>query len=46
VYAGAGRFEQAVTTTEAALELASKAQAEKLMIRLRKQLQLYKQGKP
>ena len=46
VYAGAGRFEQAVTTAETALELASAAQAEKLMIRLRKQLQLYKQGKP
>ncbi|NIP23840.1 MAG: tetratricopeptide repeat protein [Phycisphaerae bacterium] len=46
VYAAAGRFEQALTTTEAALELASAARAEKLMIRLRKQLQLYKQKKP
>lgn len=45
-YAAAGRFEQAVTTTEAALELASAAQVDELVIRLRKQLQLYKQGRP
>jgi tetratricopeptide (TPR) repeat protein len=45
-YASAGRFEQAVTTAEAALELASAAQIDELVIRLRTQLQLYKQGKP
>jgi tetratricopeptide (TPR) repeat protein len=44
-YASAGRFEQAVTTTEAALELAA-AEADELVIRIRKQLQLYKQGRP
>jgi len=45
-YAAAGRFEQAVTTAEAALELASAAQVDELVIRLRKQLQFYKQGRP
>jgi len=45
-YAAAGRFEQAVTTAEAALELASAVQADELVIRIRKQLQLYKQSKP
>jgi tetratricopeptide (TPR) repeat protein len=45
-YAAAGRFEQAVKTAEAALELASAAQDDKLIIRLRKQLQLYRQGIP
>jgi len=44
-YAAAGRFEQAVATAEAALELASAAKADKLVIQLRKQLQLYKQAK-
>lgn len=45
-YAAAGRFEQAVTTAEAALELASAAKADELVISIRKQLQLYRQAKP
>ena len=45
-YAAAGQFDRAVTTAEAALELASAAQADKLAIRIRKQLQLYRQAKP
>jgi len=44
-YAAAGQFDRAVTTTEAALTLASDAQADELVNHLRKQLKLYRQAK-
>ena len=45
-YAAAGRFDQAMTTAQAALTLASAAQNEELVNHIRKQLELYKQAKP
>lgn len=44
-YAAAGQFNRAVTTTQAAITLASAAQADELVNYLRKQLELYKQEK-
>jgi lipopolysaccharide biosynthesis regulator YciM len=44
-YAAAGQFDRAVTITQAAITLASAAQADELVNYLRKQLELYKQEK-
>jgi tetratricopeptide (TPR) repeat protein len=44
-YAAAGRFDKAVTTMQAAITLASAAQADELVDDLRKQLELYRQAK-
>jgi tetratricopeptide (TPR) repeat protein len=45
-YAAAGQFDQAVKTAEAALSLATAAQADELANHIRKQIQLYRQAKP
>jgi tetratricopeptide (TPR) repeat protein len=45
-YAAAGQFDQAVKTAEAALSLATAAQADELANHIRKQIKLYKQAKP
>jgi tetratricopeptide (TPR) repeat protein len=45
-YAAAGQFDRAVTTAQAALTLASAAQADELANRIRKRLELYRQAKP
>ncbi len=45
-YASAGQFDQAVTTAQAALALASAAQNDELANRIRRQLELYRQAKP
>ena len=44
-YAAAGQFDRAVDTAQAAITLASAAQADELVSSLRKQLELYKQNK-
>jgi tetratricopeptide (TPR) repeat protein len=45
-YAAAGQFDQAVTTAEKALRLASANQADDLANHIRQRLELYRQGKP
>ena len=45
-YASAGQFDQAVTTAEAALKLASATQANELANHIRKKIELYRQAKP
>jgi tetratricopeptide (TPR) repeat protein len=45
-YAAAGQFDQAVKTAEAALSLATAAQADELANHIRKQIQIYRQAKP
>ena len=45
-YAAAGQFDQAVKTAEAALSLATAAQADELADHIRKKIQIYKQQKP
>ena len=45
-YASEGRFDQAVTTAQKALSLASAANAVKLAKVIERRLELYKQGKP
>lgn len=45
-YAAAGRFDQAVTTGQAALALATEAQADDLANEIRNRLRLYRQGMP
>ena len=45
-YAAASQFKLAVATAEKALEIASRAKAHEAANRIRKQLQLYKAGKP
>ncbi len=45
-YASAGQFDRAVTTAQAALELASAAQNDELANSIHKRLELYKQAKP
>jgi tetratricopeptide (TPR) repeat protein len=44
-YAAAGQFDKAVTVAQAAITLASAAQADELVDYLRKQLELYRQAK-
>jgi Flp pilus assembly protein TadD len=44
-YAAAGRFNEAVTAAQAAMELASAAQNKELSNRIRRQLELYRQAK-
>jgi len=45
-YADAGRFEQAITVTQTAINLAAAAKNNELADNLRKQLEIYKQAKP
>ena len=45
-YAAAGQFDQAVKTAEAALSLATAAQADELANHIRKKIELYRQAKP
>jgi tetratricopeptide (TPR) repeat protein len=45
-YAAAGQFDRAITTAQAALKLASDAQADELANHIRKRLELYRQAKP
>ena len=45
-YAAAGKFDQAVKTAEAALSLATAAQADELANHIRKKIQIYRQAKP
>jgi len=46
IYAKGGRFEQAITTTQKMIELASAAQADELVNYLHKQLEQYREKKP
>lgn len=45
-YAAAGQLDQAIKTAEAALSLATAAQADELANHIRKQIQIYRQVKP
>ncbi len=45
-YAAAGQFDQAVKTVEAALSLATAAEADELADHIRKKIQIYRQAKP
>ena len=46
LYAAAGRYDQAISTAQAALELASAAQAEERVRQIRRMLRSYEAAKP